>query len=189
MSQVSPRVARAVLNRLLIACRNEEGALGRAASALSGERRARLRQQASRRLTFQGDLCAGIVALGGRPETGRSPSARLLAAVSAVREGIFTARAGAVSPYAACARATERTERAYAKALRVELPTDVRFGVERQHVEIAFDRKELRWLRHGGSLGRTPGTSIPLRVRDAAQEDEHALQIWAEDGGRPSPRL
>jgi hypothetical protein len=184
MLQVSSRVARAVLNRLLVVCRSEERALGRAASGLRGERRARLRQQESRRLTFQGDLCAGIVALGGRPETGRSLSARLLAAATGLGERLLGGRTE--SPYAACARATERTERAYAKALRVALPTDVHFGIERQHAEIEFDRRELRWLRHGGSLGRTPGAVVPLPVPVTAQRDEQALQTWAEDGGRPA---
>jgi hypothetical protein len=158
MSQVSPRATRAVLNRLLLACRSEERALGRAASGFLGERRARLRLQEARRLTFQDDLCAGIIALGGRPKTGRSFSARLLAAVGGIRERISGARTE--NAYAACARATERTERAYAKALRVALPTDVHFGVERQHAEVDFDRKELRWLRHGGTLGRAPGASV-----------------------------
>jgi uncharacterized protein (TIGR02284 family) len=154
MSQVSPRVARAVLNRLLLACRIEERVLGRAASRMIGERRARLRLQESSRLAFQGELCAGIIALGGRPETGRSLSARLLAAVNGVRERVFAVPSE--HPYAACARATERTERAYAKALSVALPSDVQLGIERQYAEVELDRNELRWLRHGaGASVRT----------------------------------
>jgi hypothetical protein len=154
VSNVSPRAARAVLNRLLVACRIEERTLGRAASGLSGERKARLRIQEARRLTFQDELCGRIIALGGRPKTGRSLSARLLAAFNGIRERVFAAQTE--SPYAACARAAERTERAYARALRVALPADVHVEIERHHLEVDFDRKELRWLRHGGSLGPTP---------------------------------
>jgi uncharacterized protein (TIGR02284 family) len=182
MSNVSPRTASAVLNRLLVVCRMEERALGRAASGLLGERKARLRVQEARRLTFQDDLCAGILALGGRPRTGRSMSARLSAAWSRVRERLYAVQTE--NPYAACSRATERTERAYAKALRVALPPDVHVGVERQHTEIEFDRKELRWLRHGGSLGPFPGASVSPSLPEVAKNDERALQTWGEDGGQ-----
>jgi uncharacterized protein (TIGR02284 family) len=164
MSQVSQRVARAVLYRLLVVCQVEERALGRAASRLRGERRNRLRQQASRRLTFQTDLRTSIVALGGRLETGRSLTDRLRAAARGVRERLTATREQ--NPYSDCARATERTESAYAKALRMTLPSDVHSDVERQHAEVELDRKELQWLRHGGSLGRTPGSgaSVPRAV-------------------------
>ncbi len=141
-----------------------------------GERSARLVQQSRRRVIFQRDLSAGVVALGGVPATSPSYGARLSYLVWGVRRLLTGPHVG--DAYAACAKAAEKTERKYAAALRTGLPGDARFGIERQYVEIELDRKELRRLRWGASLSPLPGPAL-----ESAGGDERALDVWSDDGG------
>ena len=185
----SPRAVHSVLNRLLRVSRNEVVVLHAAIGIIDGaERRSRLREQVKRRAIFQRDISAAVVALGGVPTGSASPFARLTAAARGVRERLIGPHEG--DAYAACARATEKTAAAYAKALTGALPADVRFGVEQQYAEIECDRSELRRLRWGASPSPLPGerADTPSLSEPA---DDRALEGWGEDGGaagaRPGP--
>jgi uncharacterized protein (TIGR02284 family) len=187
MPKSSSRRAVSALNRLAVACRDEVISLEAAARILErGERRARLIKQARRRVIFGRDLSAGVVALGGVPATAPSSAARLSDVLRGVRQLLTGPHLG--DAYAACARATEKTEQAYGTALRSDLPDDARFGIERQYVEIELDRKELRRLRWGASLSPLPGQALevdgvePERV-ESERGDEQALEVWSDDGG------
>lgn len=147
------------MNRLAVVCHDEVLALDTAAGALGGERGARLRHQASRRGVFLGDLRKGVLALGGVPARGASYWARVSGALRAA--GDIVTGPQRVSAYVNCARATQKTADTYAKALGLELPADVRFGVEQQRAEVEVDRQELRWLRWGGSLSAPHRDSAP----------------------------
>jgi hypothetical protein len=185
----SSKTVCSALNRLAVACLDEEAALLADASTIEGERGKRLRVQALRREVFRSDLAAGVVALGGAPARVGSYGMTLSAALRSVRKFFVGARRG--DAYARSARAAERTARAYSTVLDLELPSDVHFGLERQYVEIEFDRRELRWLRWGGSLGLLPapgGQGNPARPMPSAgareAENELALAVWRDDGGR-----
>jgi signal transduction histidine kinase len=84
--------------------------------------------------------------------------------------------------YAACSRAAGKTLHAYAVALHIGLPSDVRFGLERQYREIEFDYKELRRLRWGATprdVVETPDTV----TTPPPSSDHDALESWDDDGG------
>ena len=183
-----PRAIRSALNRLIIAGRNEIITLEEAARVVDGaERRSRLRQQAKRRAIFRRDLALALNALGGVPAQHASGMARLAVGARRIRRLLMGPHDG--DAYALCARATERTATAYAKALKLTLPADVRFGVESQYDEIEWDRGELRRLRWGASLSPLPGgraETKPERLDAASRNelaDERALEDWSEDGG------
>src|SRR6478736_4697083 len=82
--------ARAVcrrLNRLIVAGRGEIMVLNSAVRIVDGaERRARLREQAERRLTFQRDQTAAVTALGGTPASHPAAGARLAVGARRFRE-------------------------------------------------------------------------------------------------------
>lgn len=177
------------LRRLAIACLEEEAALVMDGSGLGGERGERLREQAGRRQVFRQDLAVGIAMLGGTPIERLSPLAKLGAFLRHLPTRWFGPRAGAA--YARSARAVERTARAYSRILTSDLSADVHFGLERQWEEIDYDRKELRWLRCGGSLSALPAPRRqPSRggPPDPSSGLELSLQIWRDDGGREGPR-
>jgi len=152
------RAVRRTLNRLATACHDEVLALDAAARKFGGERGKRLRRQSSRRGVFLHDLHAGVVALAGVPAVGPSYGARIASAWRAMTELVVSSHQHAA--YISCARMTARTAHAYARALGLELPADVRFGLARQHAEIDFDSQELRWLRFGGSLSAAPNGGV-----------------------------
>jgi hypothetical protein len=180
------------LNRLAVACFDEEAALLGDAISVEGERGRRLRVQASRRKVFRSDLGAGVMAFGGVPVRAGSYGVTLAGALRSIRRFFVGARRGDVC--ARSAQAVERTARAYSTALELALPSDVRFGLERQCVEIEFDRRELRWLRWGGSLGPLPASSAqealgqPPLAADREADHERALGRWGDDGGRTGGR-
>ena len=182
---------RSALNRLMVACRDEEIPLDSAALRMEGsERKRRLSQQSRRRTTFLRDLGAAVVALGGEPASSASTRARLFNELRSVRAVLAGYHLG--DAYAACARATERTEHAYWTALQSELPADVRFGLERQHAEIEVDRDELRRLRWGASPTPMPDDptqhaedrSVPATTPPSRTDDERALGTWGDEGGQ-----
>jgi hypothetical protein len=186
--EVGKKSTVSALNRLAAACLQEEAALTLDGAVLGGERGERLREQAGRRRVFRQDLTVSIAVLGGKPMERLSPWARLGALLRHLPTLWFGPRRGAT--YARSAHAVERTARAYESVLASELPAAARFGIERQQEEIDYDRKELRWLRYGGSLGPLPG---PRRPRSPGASDPNAgselsLQIWRDDGGREGPR-
>jgi hypothetical protein len=183
MSKDRTKSARRAINRLVVVCHDEVLALDWAARKLGGERGARLREQASRRTVFLGDLRSGVVALGGVPAGGASYRARASGAVRVLRELVTGLEQGDV--YIFCARATQRTSDAYAEALDQDLPGDARFGVEQQKLEIEFDRKELRWLRWGGSLSDAPLPNEDWQRAPVSEApaDGRALEVWEQDGG------
>jgi uncharacterized protein (TIGR02284 family) len=176
------------LNRLLVADRDERLALDEAAGIVRGpERRARLSQQGQRRRVFERDLSRAIVALGGVPSTAVSYRARMGKAARKLRSLLSGPHEG--DAYAACARAAVRTSDAYARALRSKLPSDVRFGVEREFSEIEWDRLELGRLRFGALPTASPAmngdanddAASAARVRES--NDGRALGVWSDEGG------
>ena len=166
----SARTVGRALNRLSVACRDEVTALDPAARRMGGERGARLRMQSARRAVFVHDLAAGVLALGGTPASQPSYGARASAALRSVRELATGVHQG--SHYVACEHAAEKTADACSHALGLQLPADVRFGVERQLAEVSFDQKELHWLRFGGDPSGAPGKGL----------------LWT-DGNRPSENV
>jgi hypothetical protein len=177
------------LHRLAVACLQEEATLALDGAALGGERGQRLQEQASRRQVFRQDLAVAIAGLGGTPIQRLSVLARLGARLRHLPTLWFGPQRGAT--YARSARAVERTARAYERVLASDLPAAVRFGLERQQEEIDYDRKELRWLRYGGSLGPLPGprTQRPTGgPSDSSAGNELSNQVWRDDGGREGPR-
>jgi hypothetical protein len=177
------------LHRLAVACLQEEATLALDGAALGGERGERLREQAGRRRVFRQDLAVGISVLGGTPIQRLSLLSRLGALLRHLPTLWFGPRRGAA--YARSALAVERTARAYERVLASDLPAAARFGLERQQEEIDYDRKELRWLRYGGSLGPLPGPRIrrsPGGPSDPSAGNDLSLQVWRDDGGREGPR-
>jgi uncharacterized protein (TIGR02284 family) len=193
-AKVSPRAVCSTLNRLIVAGRGEVTGLEACARVLSDAgRRARLRAQVQRRLVFRRDLAAAVTALRGEPAERAPLGVRLAAGARRIQTLLIGPHEG--DAYAVCARATEATANAYAKALRSRLPADVTFGIERQYVEVEWDRRELRRLRWGASLAPLPSPSPPWTPdppeASAASDvdDALALQVWSEEGGRgPDPR-
>jgi uncharacterized protein (TIGR02284 family) len=187
------RAVCSALNRLIVAGRGEIMALEVAARIVSDmERRARLREQIERRLTFQRDLTAGVTALGGVPATRAASGARLAAAARRVRELMIGPHDG--DAYAVCARASARTATAYAKALKLQLPADVTFGLERQYAEVEWDCSELRRVRWGASFTPLPGRSLDRRPEGSNAsapgelDDARALEVWSQEGGSGAGR-
>jgi hypothetical protein len=166
----SARTVSRALNRLSVACQDEVTALEPAARRMGGERGARLKMQSARRAVFVHDLAAGVLALGGVPSTRPSYGARVSAALRSVRELATGVHQG--THYVACEHAAENTAEACSNALGLDLPDDVRFGLERQLAEVSFDQKELHWLRFGGDPSEAPGKGLP----------------WT-DGNKPSENL
>jgi hypothetical protein len=163
--RVRASTARVALNQLALACRDEQLALESAALVSDADHQARLGRQSRRRATFRRDLGKAVVALGGvtMPAESVSYSTKLSAALGKLREFFAGARQG--DAYQTCARATENTLRAYASALSLDLPGDIRFGVAQQRAEVDFDYRWLKRLRWGG----TPDVATEL-----AAESERA---------------
>ncbi len=181
VGKASPRAVCSALNRLIVSSWSEMLALDAGARIVDGaDRRARLREQAQRRLVFQRDLAAAVTALGGVPTAHAAIGARLAVGAGRLREACIGPHAG--DAYAACARATAKTADGYAKAMRLGLPADVTFGLERQYLEIDWDRSELRRLRWGASLTPLPQAA---RGEGSAREadDARALGVWSAEGG------
>jgi uncharacterized protein (TIGR02284 family) len=185
----SAGAVRAALNRLIVAGRDEALALDTAARIVQGtEHRRRLLHQALRRVVFQHDLGAAVVALGGTPAKAASYRARVGDLARAIRRLLAGPHEG--DAYATCARATEKTCSAYARVLRSKLPADVRFGIERELSEIECDRRELGRLRFGArptaSPTRDAGPEDDLASRARLRlerSDELALETWSDEGG------
>jgi uncharacterized protein (TIGR02284 family) len=144
------------LNRLTLACLDEQVALEPAARHMGGERAVRLRQQATRRAAFVQDLSAAVVALGGVPRRGASYGAHLAAVFRGVRELATDTNQG--DDYAACAAASAKTANAYVETLRLDLPDAARIDIERQYADIDFDNTDLRRMRWGASTSRVATT-------------------------------
>jgi hypothetical protein len=176
------------MNRLIVRCHDEITALNDAEKVISGaERRSRLRQQAHSRAFLCRDLGAGVTALGGVPANRPTRGAKLASSLRHLKRMLTGAHGG--DAYKACARATARTALACSAALEVELPGDVRFGLERQYGEIESDRKELRRLRQGATPTATAPRNVP-EATDAAnmRRDTAALESWSDDGGSDGGR-
>ncbi|HET7539603.1 MAG TPA: hypothetical protein VFK05_07020 [Polyangiaceae bacterium] len=185
----SPDKTCVALNRLVVADLDEGLVLGAAAVVVQGsEARRRLLHQVLRRRVFEGDLSKAITALGGRPIRKGSYRAKVTAVAQRIRQILVGGHEG--DAYAACARATEKTSAAYTRALRLELPADVRFGLEQELFEIQCDRLELGRLRFGARPASSPvGGKRPENGEafDAplysARNDEDALEAWSNEGG------
>jgi uncharacterized protein (TIGR02284 family) len=188
VATASPSAVRAALNRVIVAGRGEIMALEAAARILSdSERRERVREQAQRRRVFERDLATAVTGLGGVPAARAAIGASVGAVARRIQELFMGQHTG--DAYAVCARATETTATAYAKALTLRLPTDVAFGLARQHAEVEWDRAELRRLRWGASLsplGRpSPQDNTELPGADSPSEldDARAREVWSNEGG------
>jgi uncharacterized protein (TIGR02284 family) len=178
----------AKLNRLIVAGQDEAQTLRTAARIVGGaERRERLQHQALRRAVFQSDLSAAVVALGGVPAQTGSFHAQLGALARGLRRLLAGPHQG--DAYAACARAAEKTSNAYARVLRSSLPSNVRFGLERELSELEWDRDELRRLRFGARPAASPVETNPapgMKLRSPSsseRNDELALGAWSNEGG------
>ena len=136
------------LNRLIVAGWGEIVALEEALRIVPApDHQGSLRQKAARRRLFGRDLSAAVVALGGVPAKRASLHARGLAWGRSLRRLVSGPHGGDV--YAACADAADRATSEYWRVLRLGLPSDLRFGTERQHAEVELDGRELRRLRWG----------------------------------------
>jgi uncharacterized protein (TIGR02284 family) len=173
----------------MVTCRDEMIPLESAALTMEGsERKLRLLRQSQRRTIFLRDLGTAVIALGGVPASGASTRAKLLRELRSIRAVLAGYHLG--DDYAACARATEKTEQAYWTALQSDLPADVRFGLQRQYAEIEADRHELRGLRWGATptpladdakqIAYKPDPATTLHDED----DERALGTWGDEGGQ-----
>jgi uncharacterized protein (TIGR02284 family) len=186
MSKKLSRNAHSALNRLVVACRDEELALEAAAVVVKDEgRRRRLQDQSRRRVVFRRDLEEGIAELGGLTTHQSSFMARLR--LSLWRRRGSRAAFGGGEVYAACADATQRTAAAYFAVLEAKIPGTIRFEVERQYSEIDFDRRELHWLERSGGRALSPddktGNPSAAAARRVASSDDRALEAWGDEGG------
>ena len=153
------RDARRGLNRLIVAGWGESIAFDEALRIVQAPDRQRsLQQQAERRRIFRRDLSGAIVAFGGVPAKRASLRARGLAWARGLRRLVTGPHGG--DAYAACADAAERATDEYSRVLRFGLPSDVRFGIERQHAEVELDSRELRRLRWGASPTPPPPAEL-----------------------------
>lgn len=180
-SETRMRVGRSALNHLLVACGAEVAALNEAAGIVQGVgRTSRLRQQADRRAIFMRDVRGGVVTLGGLPARASS-SNKLSSSWRHLKRVLSEPHSG--DAYAACARATAKTVHAYAAALDLNLPSDVRFGLERQYRETQSDYEELRRLR----FGATPRHVFKSPDMDTSRltpiGNDHALESSGDDAG------
>jgi hypothetical protein len=142
------RDTRRGLNRLIVAGWGEMVALEEAIRIVPGpDQQGNLRQKLERRRLFRGDVSAAVVALGGVPAKRASLRARGLAWGRGLRRLLIGAHGG--DAYAACAHAADRATSEYSRVLRFGLPSDVRFGIERQYAEVELDCRELHRLRWG----------------------------------------
>jgi len=179
MSKTAINTGRRALNRLIVACLNEIAALNAAVNVIHrGPGASRLQRQSHRRGVFRQDLVAGVVALRGVPARKTSMLANLRSSMRDLKGLLSGPHEG--DAYEACARTTARSARAYSAALALDLPSDMRFGVERQYAEIESDREELRRMRWGAKPSAFPGRS----VENDTESDRLALASWRDDGGR-----
>lgn len=176
------------LNRLIVADLDEGLVLDAAARVLHGPaRRRRLLHQGLRRSSFRDDLAQAIVALHGVPAKRASFRARASGAARRFRQMLTGGHEG--DAYAASARATEKTIAAYHRALRLELPADVRRGVERHLSEIESDSVELNRLRFGAFPAAAPAGRTGVETGEALQgDDARALGAWSDEGGAARKR-
>lgn len=143
-------IGRTALNRVIGRCSDEIAALNEAAGVCrGGERAVQFQQRAQGRAKSIEALRAGVVALGGVPSEGGSYTEKVSSSWRAFKRLFTGPHAGDV--YAVCARAAAKTSAAYATALEVELPSDLRLRLERQHRDVEVDYRQLRRLRWGAS--------------------------------------
>jgi hypothetical protein len=186
MSQKYSEIGVRALNHIVAACRGEELAIARALCVLGGAaRKDELRRQSARRVTFRGDISAAIRSLGGAPALQAGYGALSSSALWRMRWFVAGPHAG--DAYAACARAAERTSRAYFTLLERELPSDVRFGLASQFAEVEADREELRRLRWGASPMQMLPSSTFEHSAPALATDQRASDVWNDDGGHLEP--
>lgn len=182
MSRRASKLALSALNELVIACRDEELALEAAAAAVHGaERRFPLQDQSRRKVLLRRDLGAAVATLGGvSPEDG---SRWAWVSLSLWKARALVTGRGPGEDYDACARAADRTARAYSNVLRLELPGAVRLTLDLRRLGIDSDRRELHRLRRGGSATSRLGAGFD--GQKDTEEDRRALDAWGEDGGSP----
>jgi uncharacterized protein (TIGR02284 family) len=134
------------MNRLVVACRDDARAMGRAASAVADpEPRKRLLEQSRQRRGFVEALSLEVTALGGTPAAYGSVIAFLGASVGALRDVVAGSHEG--DAYAKCARASLHTEKEYARAAGVALPARARDLVASQSRGVTESSAELGRLR------------------------------------------
>jgi uncharacterized protein (TIGR02284 family) len=193
MSKDDSNAVHSALNRLVIAGFDEVVALEAAALVLRGtERKMRLIQQARRRAVFRRDLSAAVVKLGGLPANHGSYAESFRGGLRKLRALLAGAHEGDADAYAACVRAAERSARAYSKALDLNLPDAMRFGLKRQLAEVELDRRELTRLQWAESPPATSehGSDGPDDTAEAqGVNEQRAMDGWSDDGGRYEERL
>jgi uncharacterized protein (TIGR02284 family) len=140
---LSSRAVCAVMNRLILACKDDARAQDAAATIVHGQgAREHLRECADERRAFVRELGAIVHERGGTARTNGSASAGVFELFRFGRAAVIGTNDG--DTYGMCARVEARTAEAYAEALLLELPAVVRAVVERQQVEIQRDSAELR---------------------------------------------
>lgn len=184
MSEIPVKAELRALNRIIVACYAEVAAFEEAAGVIhGGEGTLRLQQLARRRANFLRDLRSGVVALGKVPAAGPSYAVKLASGWRYLKRFLVGSHAG--DAYRVCAGATAKTMLAYANALDVELPSDVRFGLEHQYREVQLDWEELRRRRWGATPRRSKQEIPDAETAPFADaERDQALQSWDDDGGR-----
>lgn len=145
----SARTTRALLDRLIIACHDDDDAQ-RACSTVvgGGMHRSRLEASAASRTAFADELSTVVRSLGGVASARGSLAEHLRAAFTQARTVVVGPNAG--DAYTNCERIEGLTERLYERTLEKHLPHTIRQMVARQHAEIAADRIELRRRSFGG---------------------------------------
>jgi hypothetical protein len=176
----SRRLASALI-RVVVAGRDEVLALEEAVLVVPLAEVPRLQRQVRRRLEFRKDLDAAILACGGTPTLDGAFGERLLRTLRGVRGWLFAR--GARNAYASCTRAAANSIARYAQVGTLELPSDMRFGIDRQHSQVEVDFDELTRLRWSDRRpAAEPGaTSLAVTLDD---DEGAAFEVWTDDGGR-----
>lgn len=169
----SQRLVSALI-RVVVAGRDEVLALEEAVLVVPLSEVPRLQRQVHRRLAFRNDLDAAILASGGTPTLDGAFGERLLRTLRGVRGWLFARSARNV--YGSCTRAALNSIARYEAVRSLELPGDIRFGIEHQHAEVEVDFDELTRLRWSG---RRPAVEPLDEDSEAA-----AFESWTDDGGR-----
>ena len=139
-----------VLNRLIVACRDDIHAQTTAASAVSGNvRRDRLNDSARRRETFVDELSELVRTAGGHPARDGTIGESLRGTFRQLRALVIGHHTG--DAYAWCQQVGAATAESYERALAGRLPDGARDVVLRQYAEITADGEEFKRRGSGGS--------------------------------------
>lgn len=139
-----------VLNRLIVACRDDMHAQTSAASVVSGTvRRDRLNDSARRRETFVDELSELVRTAGGQPARDGTFGESMRGTFRQLRALVIGNHTG--DAYGWCKHVGADTAESYERALEGRLPDGARDVVLRQYAEITADGEEFKRRASGGS--------------------------------------